>query len=193
MKVKTISRFTFGAILAVVAATSQAGVSISIGSPGFYGAIDIGGGAPPPALVYQQPIAIQPVVVAAPLYLYVPPEQYVNWGAYCFYYNACNRSVYFVDRGWYQQVYVPHYRRHHHEYALRRAEFRHYAYRADRHPPPPHVDHRRPPPRVDNHRPPVREVHRNAPPRPENHRPPAREEHRKVPPHPQGRDDHGRR
>ena len=44
MKVKTISRFTFGAILAVVAATSQAGVSISIGSPGFYGAIDIGGG-----------------------------------------------------------------------------------------------------------------------------------------------------
>jgi|GEM_PF-301470 len=224
MRVKIVSYLAVGAILAVVAATGQAQtqVSISVGAPGFYGAIDIGS-APPPALVYQQPVAIQPVAVATPLYLYVPPEQYASWGSYCGYYNACNRPVYFVDRNWYQQVYVPHYRSHRNEYAPRQAEFRRYAYREDRHSPPPRADNRRPPtreeyrnapPRSEN-RPPVRDEHRNAPPpRPEN-RPPVRDEHRNAPPphsgnppphtgnppphsdhpssHAQGRDDHNKK
>jgi hypothetical protein len=131
MKAKTISCLIASAMLAAVAATSQAQaqVSLAVGVPGFYGAIDIGD-APPPTLVYQQPVVIGPVPMGvAPLYLYVPPEQYSNWGAYCGYYSACDRPVYFIDRGWYQRVYVPHYRRHRVLYEQRRAEFTRYSYR----------------------------------------------------------------
>jgi len=138
VRVKTISYLAAGVILAAAAATGQAqtAFSLSVGSPGFYGAIDVGGGAPPPALVYAQPIAVQPVVVADPLYLYVPPDQYANWGLYCGYYNACNRSVYFVDSGWYQRRYVPYYRSHRHVYEGRRADFDRHVYR----PPPRNAD-----------------------------------------------------
>ncbi|MDR0275168.1 MAG: hypothetical protein LBI48_07485 [Burkholderiaceae bacterium] len=188
MKAKTVSHLVLGVILAAGAVTGQAqtAVSLSIGQPGFYGAIDIGGGAPPPALVYQQPVAIQPVAVGmAPLYLYVPPDQYANWGTYCGYYNACNRSVYFVDSGWYQRVYVPHYRSHRSMYDRRRANFARYTYR--------------PPARMD--RSPARVEHRSAPPAPRvnSPRPPVRMESRSAPPprpvntHPRGKDEHGRR
>lgn len=67
-------------------------------APGVYGRIDIGN-APPPPLVYVQPVIIQraPVFVEQPpLYLHVPPGHAKKWSKHCARYNACNRPVYFV-------------------------------------------------------------------------------------------------
>ncbi len=54
----------FAATSSVAFAATDVGVSISVGQPGFYGRIDIGN-APPPVLVYPQPVVIQPVRVRA--------------------------------------------------------------------------------------------------------------------------------
>jgi hypothetical protein len=194
MKTKTISYLAAGALLAIVAAANpaQAQISMSIGQPGFYGSIDIND-APPPVLVYQQPVMIEPMAVEmAPLYLYVPPQQYRHWREYCGRYDACDRPVYFVDDNWYQRQYVPHYRSHRGEYERRRAEFeRRNAYR-----PPGREAHRNtsPAPVREAHRntspAPVREAHRNTSPAPvrEDHRntsaAPVREAHRNAPPAP---------
>ncbi|UTH75015.1 hypothetical protein [Chromobacterium sp. IIBBL 290-4] len=113
---KTIKLVMSGAAMlaaSLFSLPSQAGVSISVGEPGFYGQIDIGG-APAPQLVYPQPVMIQPVpVAAAPIYLRVPPGHMKHWDRYCMQYHACNRRVYFVRDDWYQRVYVPHYHAHH--------------------------------------------------------------------------------
>lgn len=66
--------------------------------PGIYGRIDIGN-APPPPLIYAQPIIIQrPAVLVqqAPLYLHVPPGHAKKWSKHCSKYNACGQQVYFV-------------------------------------------------------------------------------------------------
>lgn len=113
-----MKRLALAALLATAAATASAadvGVSISIGQPGFYGQIDIGR-APPPVLVYPQPVIIQPVRVAQPvqpIYLHVPPGHAKDWKKHCRKYNACARPVYFVKDDWYDNVYVPHYAREH--------------------------------------------------------------------------------
>jgi hypothetical protein len=89
------------------------GVSISIGQPGFYGRIDIGN-APQPELIYAQPVVIQPVPrgrVYQPIYLRVPPGHEKNWKKHCRKYDACGRPVYFVREKWYEDVYVPHYKK----------------------------------------------------------------------------------
>jgi hypothetical protein len=101
------------AVAALGAAPASAAVSVAIGQPGFYGRIDIGGGVPPPEVVYAQPVIIQQPAVQyqrAPIYLRVPPGQQQNWGRYCNSYNACGQPVYFVQDGWYNNVYAPHYR-----------------------------------------------------------------------------------
>lgn len=86
-------------------------VSVSVGQPGFYGRIDVGG-YPAPQLVYSQPIAIQPSPYGgAPVYLYAPPKHIHHWDKYCRRYGACGVPVYFVQERWYNQVYVPQYRR----------------------------------------------------------------------------------
>ena len=67
-------------------------------APGVYGRIEIGN-APPPPLVYMQPVIIQraPVYVQQqPLYLHVPPGHAKKWSKHCARYDACNRPVYFV-------------------------------------------------------------------------------------------------
>jgi hypothetical protein len=67
-------------------------------APGVYGRIEIGN-APPPPLIYTQPMIIQraPVYVQQqPLYLHVPPGHAKKWSKHCARYNACNRPVYFV-------------------------------------------------------------------------------------------------
>lgn len=67
-------------------------------APGVYGRIEIGN-APPPPLVYVQPVLIQrpPVYVQQqPLYLHVPPGHAKKWAKHCARYHACNRPVYFV-------------------------------------------------------------------------------------------------
>ena len=109
------------------AAHAQAYVNATVGgelAPGVYGRIQIGN-APPPPLLYPQPVIIhQPAVVVprSPIYLYVPPGHAKNWGKHCARYNACNQPVYFVkepprrhdDRGYgkrheprYDQRYDP--------------------------------------------------------------------------------------
>lgn len=67
-------------------------------TPGVYGRIDIGN-APPPPVIYQQPVVIiqQPVQVQQqPLYLHVPPGHAKKWSKHCGKYNACGTPVYFV-------------------------------------------------------------------------------------------------
>lgn len=132
---KAIAYLAAGLSLAAVATASSAQVSVSIGEPGFYGSINIGN-APPPPLVYPNPVIIQPVPAPLPpMYLYVPPEHRMHWREYCARYGACGRPVYFVDRDWYHRVYVPHYRSHRWEYERRedRREERREERRDDRH------------------------------------------------------------
>lgn len=112
-----MKRLLFAALTAIAlpAMATDVGVSVSIGQPGFYGRIDIGN-APPPVLVYPQPVVIQPVAVVQPVqpvYLHVPPGHAKNWGKHCAKYNACSRPVYFVKDDWYNNVYVPHYQAEH--------------------------------------------------------------------------------
>jgi hypothetical protein len=97
---------------AVPALAADVGVSVSIGQPGFYGRIDIGN-FPQPQLVYPQAVVIAPApyaVVQQPIYLRVPPGHAKDWRKHCDRYNACGQRVYFVQDGWYQNVYAPAYR-----------------------------------------------------------------------------------
>jgi hypothetical protein len=92
-----------------------ADVSVSVGQPGFYGQLEIGG-APAPQLVYPQPVVIQrspEYATAAPVYLHVPAGHEKNWSKHCGEYNACGRPVYFVKDDWYNKQYVPHYQHTH--------------------------------------------------------------------------------
>jgi hypothetical protein len=92
---------------------TDVGVSVTIGQPGFYGRIDIGG-YPPPAVIYSEPVIIERVPVARPpVYLRVPPGQAKKWGSYCHHYNACGERVYFVTDEWYSRDYVPAYQKRH--------------------------------------------------------------------------------
>ena len=98
---------------ALMIAPTQAAVSVSIGQPGFFGQIDIGG-APPPALWSPRPVLVAPAPPGlAPVYLHVPPGYERHWERHCREYNACARPVYFVKDDWYRNVYVPHYHDHH--------------------------------------------------------------------------------
>jgi hypothetical protein len=88
---------------------ADVGISISLGQPGFYGQLDIGS-YPAPRLVYAEPrIVEQVVVVQQPVYLHVQAVQIQHWDQHCHEYQACNRPVYFVEDGWYNEVYVPEY------------------------------------------------------------------------------------
>ena len=112
-----MKRLLFAATLVlatVPALAADVGVSISIGQPGFYGQIDIGG-YPPPQLIYREPIVIQRVAVnRPPIYLHVPPGHAKNWRKHCSAYNACGERVYFVQSNWYEREYVPRYQKQHH-------------------------------------------------------------------------------
>lgn len=103
------------AVLAFATGNALAQVSVSVGQPGFYGRIDIGH-APPPQLIFPQPVVIRPVQVVQPVqpvYLRVPPGHAKKWDKHCHKYNACAQPVYFVKDQWYQTVYVPHYQAQH--------------------------------------------------------------------------------
>ena len=66
---------------------------------------------PPPALVYAQPILVQPpprvVTAPQPVYLWVPPGHQKNWGKHCGRYGACGVPVYFVQDRWYREEWLP--------------------------------------------------------------------------------------
>ncbi len=101
---------------------TDVGVSISIGQPGFYGRIDIGG-YPPPRLIYREPLIIRHVHTRPPIYMRVPPGHAKHWDKHCHEYAACGERVYFVEETWYTNDYAPRYREQHrdrHEYRERR-------------------------------------------------------------------------
>ena len=115
---KTTRLLALTAILAsgFLSPQANAGVSVSVGEPGFFGHIEIGGLPRPPQLIFPQPVIIQPVrigVAPAPIYLHVRPGHEKDWGKHCRKYNACGRPVYFVQDGWYNDEYVPEYRKKH--------------------------------------------------------------------------------
>ena len=88
----------FATASAVHAATPYVNATVEGAlTPGVYGRIEIGN-APPPPLIYAQPMIIyrQPVVVQQqPLYLHVPPGHAKKWSKHCARYNACGQPVYF--------------------------------------------------------------------------------------------------
>ena len=73
--------------------------------PGVYGRVDIGG-APPPPLLYAEPVVIvrqkRPVAMQ-PIYLHVPPGHAKDWAKHCRHYNACGVPVYFVKSAEYEK------------------------------------------------------------------------------------------
>ena len=98
------------ASLSLTAIATDVGMSISVGQPGFYGQIDIGG-YPPPPVIYRQPrVAYYVPADRPPLYLHVPPGHARNWSKHCGAYNACNERDYFVKDNWYRNEYAPRYR-----------------------------------------------------------------------------------
>ena len=89
-------------------------------APGVYGQVQLGS-APPPPLVYAQPMLIEPQSSALPpVYLHVPPGHARNWRRYCHEYHACNRPVYFVR----SQEYEPEYQRHYADHERERDQER---------------------------------------------------------------------
>lgn len=93
-------------------AAADVGVSIGFDQPGVYGRIDIGRVPQPPVVLYPQPLVIAPTPVAVhrqPIYLHVPPGHAKNWRKHCGRYHACAQPVYFVQQGWYRDVYAPAY------------------------------------------------------------------------------------
>lgn len=104
--------------LAAASATAPAfagnvAFSITVGEPGFYGQIDIGGYGRP-RLIYSEPVILAPRYrYYEPIYVRAPYGHYQNWGRYCGRYSACGRPVYFVRDEWYRDVYAPRYRQHH--------------------------------------------------------------------------------
>ena len=93
------------------ASAADVGVSVNISEPGFYGRIDIGR-VPSPVLIYPQPVIIEQRsvhVMRQPIYLRVPPGHEKKWDKHCRRYNACGQPVYFVQDGWYRDVYAPRY------------------------------------------------------------------------------------
>ena len=94
---------------------ADTGVAVTVGQPGFYGHIEIGN-LPRPQVIFPEPVIIQrgPVgVIRAPLYLRVRPGHEKHWNKHCHKYNACGQPVYFVQDSWYNNVYVPDYRKKH--------------------------------------------------------------------------------
>lgn len=86
-------------VCAAGAAQAQAYISGSISgqlAPGVYGQVNIGN-APPPQLLYAQPMWGGPVMPQVqPMYMWVPPDHSRNWRRYCGRYQACGRPVYFL-------------------------------------------------------------------------------------------------
>jgi len=111
MKLRHFLAATLLASTFIVPASAQ--VSVSIGQPGFYGRLDIGG-FPPPPLLFAEPMIIRPARIDyPPLYLRVPPGHSHDWRRYCGRYNACGRPVYFVQDDWYRHEYAPRYQERH--------------------------------------------------------------------------------
>ena len=121
---KYLLAIALAATLSTPALATDVGVSVTIGQPGFYGRLDIGG-YPPPRLIYETPRYIQRVPAGRPpIYLRVPPGHIKHWNKHCREYNACGEPVYFVRDDWYQREYAPRYQE-------RRGDYRDHGSRRD--------------------------------------------------------------
>jgi hypothetical protein len=101
------------ATVTLPAYAADVGVSLSIGEPGFFGRIDIGG-YPPPPVINPQPVVVEAIPgERPPIYLRVPPGHARHWARYCRDYDACGERVYFVQDDWYTREFVPRYRERH--------------------------------------------------------------------------------
>src|SRR6266478_5342633 len=108
-----MKRLLLAAALAMIAAPATAGVSVTVGEPGFYGHIEIGG-FPPPPLLFPQPVIIEHVrVPGPPVYLRVPPGHAKHWAKHCHVYHAAGQRLFFLEDRWYKDVYVPSYHERH--------------------------------------------------------------------------------
>ncbi len=118
------------ALLSAPAFGQNVGVTVTVGQPGFYGEISIGN-APPPTVIYTQPMVIEPGgPPGPPIYLRVPPGYERDWRHHCQEYSACGRPVFFVQERWYNESYAPYYRAHEREY--REREYREREHERDR-------------------------------------------------------------
>jgi len=119
MENRLMNRILWLALGAVFAGTALADdVRVSVGQPGFYGQIDIGGYANPP-VVNPQPVVVAPApeyANAPPVYLHVRPGHEKHWKEHCAEYHACGRPVYFVKDDWYNKEYVHHHHDHDHDH-----------------------------------------------------------------------------
>ena len=102
MKALTKAALMLGLALSAAAAQAQVYIGASVNgvlAPGVFGRVDIGtlGGTPP--LYSAQPVYVQRVPQAAPLYIYAAPYERANWRRYCGRYDACGAPVYFVNVG----------------------------------------------------------------------------------------------
>ena len=67
--------------------------------PGVYGRIEVQAEAPPPPVIYPQPVMASQAIVPAdvqPVYLYVPPGQVRKWKKACARWSACDQAVMFI-------------------------------------------------------------------------------------------------
>ena len=116
MKRLILAAIVVAASMSAPAFAADVGVSVSVGQPGFYGRLDIGG-YPPPQVIYSQPRVIERVYVERePVYMRVPPGHAKNWRKYCHRYNACGERVYFVQDNWYSHEYAPRYQEQHYNH-----------------------------------------------------------------------------
>jgi hypothetical protein len=102
---------------ASICSAGELGINIIVSgqvAPGVYGQVQIGNNAPPPPVVYAQPIVVESppnVAPPPPVYLHVPPEHARDWRHHCGEYHACGRPVYFVKSA----EYEPNYQRRDHD------------------------------------------------------------------------------
>ncbi|MGL4995236.1 MAG: hypothetical protein ACRC6G_03585 [Deefgea sp.] len=98
-------------IAALSATAANVDVSIHLGDPNFYGAIDLGQRYQP-QVIYERPIIVQQSRYSdRPIYLRVPPGHTKQWKRHCAAYGACGRPVYFVKDSWYREAYRDRYYR----------------------------------------------------------------------------------
>jgi len=107
-----MKKMILASLFAAATSSAIAQISIPLGQSGYYGRIDLGNLSAPP-VIYQEPMLVErqrdhrPM---APIYLRVPPRHAKQWRQHCSTYDACNRPVYFVQDGWYNNTYAPHHR-----------------------------------------------------------------------------------
>ena len=111
---KTLKATAFVTLLlgSMAAHAGEPSVNVTIRgevAPGVYGEVQVGN-APPPPVVYAQPVIIAPRPhhehdEGRPMYLHVPPGHAKNWARHCREYNACDRQVYFVRSAEYEPGY----------------------------------------------------------------------------------------